>query len=281
MRNPFAHILREITIGFAGLLVFASLCVAQAPPQPAASAKTTKTSGGPAPKRDFTGSWSGPVQIERLSTAPPLTPLGEKLKSANKPEAIYHTSGTNDTFARDCDPLGFPRNIVFEIRGLDFATMPGRIVILHQYQRIWREVWMDGRSLPTNVGSTEKDAPDPRYFGYSVGHWEGDYSLVVDTTGLDEKTWLTAAGYPHTVNAHVQERCTRLDHDDLQMTVSVEDPTIFTKPFLFGPVTFKWIPNQQQMEQLCIPSEMQQYLNVIADPAGSGVPPVDNPAPRR
>ncbi len=82
-----------------------------------------------------------------------------------------------------CDPLGFPRNMVFELRGIAFATMPDRILVLNQYQRAWREIWMDGRELPKNVGGTAKDAPDPRYYGYSAGHWEGDNTLVVETTG--------------------------------------------------------------------------------------------------
>ena len=274
MRNQFTTAMMAL----AGVLAFASLSITQTQAPAGASNKPNAPTGGPAPIRDLTGSWSGPVQIERLSTPPPLTPLGQKLMSTNKPESKFHISGTNDNFARTCDPLGFPRNIVFEIRGLQFATMPDRIIILHQYQRIWREAWMDGRELPKNVGSTAKGAPDPRYYGYSVGHWEGDNTLIVDTTGLDDRTWLTAAGIPHTIDAHVQERYTRLDHNDLQMTVNVEDPKILTKPFLFGPVVFKWVPNQELMEQLCIPSEMLQYLNLIADPAGNGLPPTEAPS---
>src|SRR5207302_1027505 len=143
--------------------------------------------GGPAPKHDLTGSWAGPVTAQK-GDDPSLTPEGQKLFDMNKPEAKFHVAGTNDAFARTCDPLGFPRNIIFEIRGLSFATMPDRVIILNQYQRAWREVWTDGRELPKNVGGTGKDAPDPRYYGYSVGHWEGVNTFVVDTTGLDDKT---------------------------------------------------------------------------------------------
>ena len=229
--------------------------------------------GGPAPKRDLTGSWAGPIQIDSAVVPPPLTPLGQKLLSENKPEAQYHVADTNDTFARMCDPLGFPRNMVFEIRGIAFAAMPDRIVVLNQYQRAWREIWMDGRELPKDVGSTAKGAPDPRYYGYSVGRWEGDNTLVVDTTGLDEKTWLTRSGYPHTVVARVQERYVRLDHNDLQLTFTLDDPKIYTQTFKLGTADFKWVPDQQLEEQLCIPSEMLQYLTIIADPAGTGLAP--------
>src|SRR5581483_11730712 len=129
--------------------------------------------------------------------------------------------------------------------GLSFATMPDRIIMLLQFQDIWREIWMDGRKLPTGVGGTGKDALDPRYNGYSVGHWEDDHTLVIDTTGVDERTWITGAGYPHTADVHIQERYTRPDHNDLKMTSTVDDPKVYTKPFSLGSHEFRWIPNQQ------------------------------------
>ena len=68
---------------------------------------------------------------------PPLTPLGEKLFSLNKPETAVGMGHSNDPM-NTCDPLGFPRNTVFGSQGIAFATMPDRIAVLHQYQRIWR-----------------------------------------------------------------------------------------------------------------------------------------------
>ncbi len=227
--------------------------------------------GGPAPKRDFTGTWAGSIAADK-GEDPSLTPEGQKLFGMNKPEAKFHAAGTNDAFVRTCDPLGFPRNIIFEIRGLSFATMSDRVIILNQYQQAWREIWTDGRELPKNVGGTTKDAPDPRYYGYSVGHWEGDDTFVVDTTGLDDKTWLNGGGYPHSIEAHVQERYTRPDHNDLQVKVTVDDPKLYTKPFVLGSASFRWLPSQQLEEQLCIPSQMQEYLQLVGDPGGSGVP---------
>jgi hypothetical protein len=227
--------------------------------------------GGPAPKRDLTGTWAGPVAAQK-GDEPSLTPEGEKLFSMNKPEAKFHVTGTNDAFVRTCDPMGFPRSMIFELRGLSFATMPDRVIILSQYQRAWREVWTDGRELPKNVGGTAKDAPDPAYYGYSVGHWEGDNTFVVDTTGLDDKTWLNGAGYPHSMEARVQERYTRADHNDLQLSVTVDDPKIYKKAFVLGTANFRWLPSQDLEEQLCIPSQMLQYLNLIAEPGGNGLP---------
>ena len=293
MRNP----LKGAIVGLAAVLVFSSAARAQVP-QPQSQPKQGNEArspwkfyptdravgdGGPAPKRDLTGTWAGPgsgsgiVNSGGRPEQPSLTPLGQQLMSQNKPLAKFSPAGTNDPQVRYCDPFGVPRNTITEIRGLSFATMPNRIVMLLQFQDLWREIWMDGRELPKNVGAAEKGALDPRYNGYSVGHWEDDYTLVVDTTGLDDRTWVTAAGYPHTVNARVQERYTRVNHNDLKLTVTVDDPAIYTKPFSLGTQLFRWIPNQEIDEWLCIPSDVQEYLQIMGDPAGSD----PNAAPQR
>jgi hypothetical protein len=223
--------------------------------------------GGPAPVHDLSGSWTGPLD-STMQGVPPMTPLGKERMATNKPERVFHIAGTNDPFST-CDPLGFPRSDYNEVRGMAFATMNDRIIIMNQYQRAWREVWMDGRTLPKNAGASEKGAPDPRYYGYSVGHWEGDNVLVVDTTGLDDRTWLNSAGLPHSIDAHVQERFTRIDHNDLQLVVTIDDPKLYTKPWVFTTDNFKWIPDQQLEEQLCLPSEMLEYMKIIGQ-GGAG-----------
>lgn len=236
--------------------------------------------GGPAPKRDLSGTWAGPGsgagvsqfaenEQESPREKPVLTPYGQQLMSRSKPLRPYGPAGTNDAHVRYCDPFGFPQNMLSEIRGVSFAVEPSRVVVLVQYMDVWREIWTDGRSLPSNVDAPGKDSPNPRFNGYSVGHWEDDYTFVVDTTGIDDRTWLTAAGYPHTINAHIQERYTRLSHNDLKLTITVDDPQVYAKPFSLGTVQFRWIPNQQTDEWLCVPSELQEYLSLVGDPAGS------------
>lgn len=270
----------------AGALAFSLLASAQTPQSQQATGENSKWmyngrnrvtgSGGAAPVHDLTGTWAGPrsgagVPDGKRGDVPSLTPLGQSLFSQNKGLGQYSPAGTNDPFVRTCDPLGFPRADLDEIRGISFATMPDRIVVLYQFQQVWREIWMNGRELPKNPGAAEKGAPDPRYFGYSVGHWEGDNALVVDTTGLDDRTWIDRDGHPHTVGAHVQERFTRTDHNNLELTITLDDPKIYAKPFSLGTVYFKWIPNQIFDEKLCIPSETIEYLKSVGDPAGSSV----------
>ena len=232
--------------------------------------------GGPAPKHDLTGTWAGPrsgagVPDFSRGDAPSLTPLGQKLFAERKSLQKFSPAGTNDPTVRTCDPFGFPRAAIDEIRGVSFATMSDRVVVMYQFQQVWREIWTNGQELPKNIGAEQKGAPDPRYYGYSVGHWEGDNVLVVDTTGLDDRTWLTGAGYPHSIDAHIQERYTRTDHNDLQVTLTVDDPKVYTKPFSLGTVYFKWVPNQLFDEKICIPSEVIEYLKAVGDPAGSSI----------
>jgi hypothetical protein len=232
--------------------------------------------GGPAPKRDLTGTWAGPgsgAAVPRGTnaqdpTGPGFTPLGQQLYAQNKPIGKYSPAGTNDPHTRYCDPFGFPQNMTDEIRGMTITTLPNRTFMLLEYMNIWREIWTDGRALPTNVGGSGKDAVDPTYNGYSVGHWEDDYTFVVDTTGLDDATWTAKNGYPHTIEAHVQERFHRDSKNDLTLKLTMDDPKLYTKQFDLGEEHFRWIPNQMLDNFNCIPSQVQTYLKEMGDPAG-------------
>lgn len=233
---------------------------------PSVYQKLGKDAGGPAPAHELTGVWAGPFG-ERVGTPmiiPPLTPLGEKLHKLNIPDTgSVSVADTNDPWKQYCDPLGFPRAILTEERAYAFATMADRVVELIQYEHTWREIYIDGRALPKNVG--QKGGPDPKYYGYSVGHWTDDSTFVVQTTGLDEATWI-GAGYPHSVDMMVTETYNRPDHNDLQLSVVMDDPKIYTKSFTFS-TAYKWIPSQQWEEQLCVPSQIIQYQQIIGVPA--------------
>ena len=92
------------------------------------------------------------------------------------------------------------------------------------FGKVWRVVWTDGRELP-------KD-PEPRWYGYSVGKWVDDYTLVVQTSGTDERTWIDRAGRPHSADLRVEERFHRVDRDHLELTVTIDDPKMYTKPWV-------------------------------------------------
>ena len=221
------------------------------------------TPGGPAPVHDVIGSWAGNLTPQR-GVIPPYTPLGQKMRTVHKSEPDVGTGNSNDPM-NTCDPLGIPRNLVFETRGLAFATMTGRIAVLHQYQRVWRYVWMDGRELPKKFDTA--DGVASRWYGYSSGHWDGDHTLVIDTVGTNPDSWLDKAGNVHSVDMRIQERYDRIDHNHLMMTVNVDDPTVYTKPFVLSKNEYRWIPDQEADEQLCVPSEMIRYMRLVANPS--------------
>jgi hypothetical protein len=92
---------------------------------------------------------------------------------------------------------------------------------------------MDGRGHPTDS--------DPTWMGHSIGRWDGD-TLVVDTVGINDQSWLDGFGHPHSEALHVVERFRRVNHDTLEVSLVYEDPKVYTKPWI-GKVTFHLNPD--------------------------------------
>ena len=232
---------------------------------------------GPAPKRDLSGAWVGPRGTNKPDPVPPMTAAGQAVfKTRSNYGAASRPGGkdgelrsSNDPFIT-CDPLGFPRNLlahaITQRGGTLFGSAPNRILIASEQQRVWREIWMDGRALPKAVDV--RGAPESRYYGYSVGHWENDTTLVIDTTGVDERAWLDEEGHPRSSSAHIQERYTRVDEYNLKLMVTVDDPKYYTKPWTWMRADFYWMKAQDFSESLCIPSEAIQYRDTLAKPSG-------------
>jgi len=234
---------------------------------------------GPAPVKDFSGAWVGP-QNNKPDPIPPMTPAGDKIfktRHAYLPNGLKTDDlpPTNDPFTV-CDPLGLPRDLlahaVSSRGGTLFATAPGRILIAYQQQRVFREIWMDGRKLPEKFDV--RGGAESRYYGYSVGHWEDDHTLVIDSTGVDERPWLDEVGHPRSSSAKIQERYIRKDQYNMQVIVTVDDPKYYTKPFTFMNAGFYWMKDQEFEENFCIPSEGLEYRDTLSKPSGI---PVLNP----
>ena len=220
MRNPFLSL---IVLGAAALVLSPNL-TAQVETHVQRLVKNGP--GGPAPRRDLFGAWAGPRG--RGGEPSSYTPAGLARFKLNKPGT--YSSSTNDPWM-SCDPFGFPRNLLQESNGLAFSQMPDRIVMTSQYNRTGRIVWMDGRELPKNVGA--KGGPKSRWYGYSVGHWDGDYTLVVNTNGLVDSTWLDQPGHPHSSDMRAEERYTRAGNEPLVLNVPFRWPVfLLSKRFL-------------------------------------------------
>jgi hypothetical protein len=125
----------------------------------------------------------------------------------------------NDLVLR-CLPPGVPR-IMLMARPFAIVQTPNRILFVYEGgAHVWRQVWMDGRAHP-------KD-PNPNWLGHSIGHWEGD-TLVVDSVGFNDRTWLDDAGHPHTERLHVIEKYSRTDPLTMQYDIVIDDPGAYTR----------------------------------------------------
>jgi hypothetical protein len=231
---------------------------------------------GPAPTHDLTGTWVGPISVV-MGPYPPMTPAGQAARALNSKIPRASDVGdqmvpNNDPFAI-CDPLGIPRVLLAHWLssrgGIEFVPAANRMLMLFEHQRVWREIWMDGRQLPAKVD--ERGAPDARFYGYSVGRWEADNVFVIDTVGLDSRSWLEEAGLPHTNAAKLQERWRRVDQYHLEATVTVNDPQYYTQPFQLMKNVYYWKKDQNVAEELCLPSEALEYNGRLAAPSGFGI----------
>ena len=131
---------------------------------------------------------------------------------------------------RNCMPHGTPGIIlVGAMHGMQLAATSGLLVELTELNH-------DYRVIPTDGRAHMKD-PDPLFNGDEVGRWEGD-TLVIDTIGLDDRTWNDAGAWFHSDQQHVVERFTRPSRNYLIYQVTVEDPKVLTKPWVSAPHRF-------------------------------------------
>jgi len=185
----------------------------------------------------------------------PMTPWSlERFKQAHPPFGANETfEAINDPVQLYCDPTGVSR-IYFYPWQFTFVQTPDVVYILYEFSRIWRSVAMN-RDHP-------KD-PDLTWLGDSVGHYEG-HTLVVDTVGFNDKTWLDHVGHPHSDALHLIERFRRVNRDTLELTMTVEDPKAYTRPFT-NKKTFS-LSDSPMGETICSSSEMQSFQKEIIDP---------------
>jgi hypothetical protein len=140
--------------------------------------------------------------------------------AAQKVLEAFNRRGIDDPTAR-CLPAGIPRTIMLGLFPQQFVQTPTQIVMLYEYLNVYRVIPING---------THPDDLLPSYMGHSVGRWEGD-TLVVDTIGFNDKTWLAGGGTFHSDALHTTERFTRIDKDQIDYEVTMEDPNVLTKPW--------------------------------------------------
>src|SRR5713226_3923799 len=232
----------------------------------------------PAPLRDISGTWepaNGPgdaIQANGAKAMPsdgkpehdlPFTRAGEEAFKAHKPG--FGITGVPPAFVNDpvdiCDPQGFPRIVLHNFRTSQIVQTSNQVLILYEFNKKWRVIWTDGRALPRD--------PDPRWWGYSVGKWVDDHTFVAQTVGVDDRTWLDNAGRPHSDAMRVEERYRRVDRDHLEMTITIDDPKMYTKPWVaLDKLSLRLQPRGFDiMEMECSPSETAKYNQRLGNPA--------------
>jgi len=168
-------------------------------------------------KPDLSGYWINQYTPD-LSTAlgrqPPFTDYGAER---------WRTVDTSKDPTGICLPPGPSRGFTapFPFLLVQHADM---VSILFEYQAIWRVFYLDGRSHPEDV------AEYPYFMGHSIGRWDGD-TLVVDTAGIDERSWLDTAGHEHSAQLRLTERFRKIDRDAIEWTATFDDPVFFTRPW--------------------------------------------------
>ena len=221
---------------------------------------------------------------------PPFTPLGQKMFDANKPsygrnlgspDANAHTeehigrrravppaNGTDPY--QYCNPGGLTRALIYP-DPLEMNVLPDKIMQQFEWTYATRTIWTDGRKLP-------EDADQLRWWGYSTGHWDGD-TFVVDSSGFDERTWIDHFGYPHSTDMKLQERYRRIAYDVMELSMTVTDPKVYTRPWVSQTKKFRKLDTKDGiktadgwgglMEDLCAPAdEVDQFDKRVRDPAG-------------
>jgi hypothetical protein len=190
---------------------------------------------------DFSGVW---MERETRNTftvnEPPMQPWAQTRYKEAKPGYGPRATPRSEDPILSCFPPGVPRIMLIPFP-LQIVQSPGMIVMLFEYDHFTRQIYMDRRDHPKDVDRT--------WMGDSIGRWEGD-TLVVDTVGLNDKTWLDQVGHPHSDRLHVVERIRRTDHDTLEDDITIDDPKAYTKPWT-GQQFFKLRPNWHLIEYVC------------------------------
>lgn len=205
--------------------------------RPDLSAPAPRSSDG---RPDLSGLWLALQPSVRNETPGAAAPGGIPFRAwaLDVYRQRLSSDGRDDPSAR-CIPA-VPR-----INGTEYpfriVAAPGRVLILYELYRVWREIFTDGRALPAD--------PTPTWMGYSIGHWEGD-DFVVRSSGFNGKVWLSSDGWPSTDALQVTERFRRRDFGHMDLEITIDDPKAYSGPWtVVVPLVF--YADSDMLEYIC------------------------------
>jgi len=217
-------------------------------------------------KPDFSGIWfsnvpsvdtcreAGCITEERMATE--QINLGRNL-----PDGLPYTQWSEDVMVERranegredphtyCMPPNFPRAWTLP-QYMKIVQTPDLLVILHEFNAAYRQVFLDGRP--------PQEDPNPTWNGYSTGRWDGD-TLVIETNGIRDDMWLDIQGSPVTESARVTERLTRTEFGLMQIEIAVDDSKAYTEPWA---VTIEHAIQVDTMllDEICLDNEQDVEL---------------------
>ena len=225
-----------------GIVVIAALSLplvlfAQTDRRPA-PAKARAASGTP----DLSGVWYASSFPRNIlpNEDPPFQPWAKALFEKRKYDDLHHDPDIAIDPVEKCLPPGVPQ-VMLRPFPWEIVQARDRVVMIFEFQSLVRQIFTDGRGHPKDL--------EPTYMGHSIGKWDGD-TLVVDSVGFNDKTWLDPMGLPHSDALHVTERIRRVKHDLLVDDAVIDDPKAYTKPWTVHK-TFDLKPDWQLQEYVC------------------------------
>jgi hypothetical protein len=169
----------------------------------------------------------------------------EQVSMLPKAAEIFRRRGTGAEGRNTCTPIGVPTaGLVSE--ATEFVQSPRQLIILYESDGTHRQIHTDGRALP-------KEIEQPSWLGYSAGKWDRD-TLVVESAGFNDKTWLDVSGHPHSEALRITERYRRRDFGHMDVEMTFDDPEMYTKPFSIK-FTYDLLPGSGVFENVCNENE--------------------------
>ena len=199
-------------------------------------APTPRTADG---KPDLSGVWTGAGPLYRFNIAQDLAPEDIQPWAEELFLQRVRDSRKDSPLAR-CLPVSIPFHDFFNL--MRVVQTPALMVLQYESPNSpHRTVFTDGRDLPED--------PNPTWLGYSVGRWDGD-TLVVTSAGFNDRGWLDSAGHPQTEALRITERFTRRDFGHMDFDITIDDPTVFTRPFTVK-AQRRLVPDTELLEDVC------------------------------
>jgi hypothetical protein len=240
----------RLTASFVAVLAglaLAQILVAQRGQQKQAQ-QDSPTKDLPFDPHDISGIWKNPggFDVGLGNDRPLMTDWGKekwsktRASARNSPLAFgfyQDQKDWNDPLFQ-CDPSGYPRNLDYS--NYRFVKLPNEFVEFFERDHVWRDLWTDGRKIPENA--------KPRWYGYATAHWDGDI-FVVESAGYDDRTWVDPNGSIHSDQMQIEERYKRLDHDNLEFSLTITDPKAYTGTWGGKKLKLKLINSSQQVQK--------------------------------